>query len=97
MNPRYGENNLAFTVASFSGDDEDDKEDVTRKVTSAVEKVTSDYHSGSSSDEESNREARATPPFPQFQPRYQVLQSGPSPLQRRLKPRFHNQEKLRRI
>ncbi|XP_036381325.1 protein BTG3 [Megalops cyprinoides] len=71
---RYGEKNLAFTVASFSGDGEDDKEDVTKKVTSAVEKVTSDYHSGSSSDEESStREARVTPPFPHFRPRYQVV------------------------
>ncbi|XP_030648700.1 protein BTG3 [Chanos chanos] len=61
---RYGEKNLAFTVASFSSDDEDDKEDVTKKVTSAVERVTSDYHSGSSSDEDSgSREARFTPPF----------------------------------
>ncbi|KAG9351850.1 hypothetical protein JZ751_023101 [Albula glossodonta] len=71
---RYGERNLAFTVASFSGEDEDDKEDVTKKVTSAVEKVTSDYHSGSSSDEESSiREARATPPFPHARPHYQVV------------------------
>lgn len=51
---RYGEANPAFTVASFSGDDEDDKMDVTKKVTRAVERVTSDYHSGSSSDEEGN-------------------------------------------
>ncbi|KAJ8402265.1 hypothetical protein AAFF_G00371300 [Aldrovandia affinis] len=66
---RYGERNLAFTVASFSGDDEDDKENVTKKVTSAVEKVTSDYHSGSSSDEDSsNREAQPTPPSPTFNP-----------------------------
>ncbi|XP_061105992.1 protein BTG3 [Conger conger] len=74
---RYGENNPAFTVASFLGDNEDDKEDVTKKVTRAVEKVTSDYHSGSSSDEESSREARATPPFPHFQPRYQVVPELP--------------------
>ncbi|XP_035288056.1 protein BTG3 [Anguilla anguilla] len=75
---RYGEKNHAFTVASFSGDDVDDKEDVTKKVTSAVEKVTSDYHSGSSSDEESGtREACVTPPFPHFQPRYQAVPQIP--------------------
>ncbi|KAG5844443.1 hypothetical protein ANANG_G00162580 [Anguilla anguilla] len=73
-----GEKNHAFTVASFSGDNVDDKEDVTKKVTSAVEKVTSDYHSGSSSDEESgNREACVTPPFPHFQPRYQAVPQIP--------------------
>uniref|UniRef100_UPI003AAE9BC0 protein BTG3 n=1 Tax=Centroberyx gerrardi TaxID=166262 RepID=UPI003AAE9BC0 len=49
---RYGELNPCFSVASFSSDDEEDK-DVTKKVTSALERVTSDYHSGSSSDEES--------------------------------------------
>uniref|UniRef100_A0A672KFE8 B-cell translocation gene 3 n=1 Tax=Sinocyclocheilus grahami TaxID=75366 RepID=A0A672KFE8_SINGR len=50
---RYGERNHGFTVATFSSDDDaDDKEDVTKKVTSAVERVTSDYHSGSSSDED---------------------------------------------
>ncbi|KAJ3589651.1 hypothetical protein NHX12_010494 [Muraenolepis orangiensis] len=49
---RYGEQNPHFSVASFSDGDEHDKE-VTRKVTSAVERVTSDYHSGSSSDEDS--------------------------------------------
>ncbi|KAM6970228.1 protein BTG3 [Aplochiton taeniatus] len=57
---RYGEQNPAFTVASFSSDDEDDKMDVTKKVTRAVERVTSDYHSGSS-DEESNNGVPAPP------------------------------------
>ncbi|XP_038846090.1 protein BTG3 [Salvelinus namaycush] len=68
---RYGERNLAFTVASFSGDD---KEDVTKKVTSAVERVTSDYHSCSSSDEDSGlRETRPPPTFPQNRHKYQVI------------------------
>lgn len=69
---RYGEKNHGFTVASFSSDHDDDKEDVTKRVTSAVERVTSDYHSGSSSDEDTGfREALFTPPF-HHQPPYQV-------------------------
>ncbi|CAK6969524.1 protein BTG3 [Scomber scombrus] len=42
-------------------DDEEDK-DVAKKVTSALERVTSDYHSGSSSDEESTRSSPLTIP-----------------------------------
>ncbi|XP_032389684.1 protein BTG3 [Etheostoma spectabile] len=49
---RVGEQNPCFSVASFSNEEEE--EDVA-KVTSALERVTSDYHSGSSSDEESTR------------------------------------------
>ncbi|XP_037543535.1 protein BTG3 [Nematolebias whitei] len=56
---RYGEQNPCFSVASFSSDDEDDK-DVAKKVTSALERVTSDYHSGSSSDEESTHASPLT-------------------------------------
>ncbi|XP_075046112.1 protein BTG4 [Mixophyes fleayi] len=46
---RYGEKNSPFTIASFSG-----KEDcnVSKRISTAVEKATSDYHSGTSSDEE---------------------------------------------
>ncbi|KAM3869104.1 protein BTG3 [Diretmus argenteus] len=58
---RYGEQNPFFSVASFSSDDEGDK-DVTKKVTSALERVTSDYHSGSSSDEESTLASHLTLP-----------------------------------
>ncbi|KAM4546169.1 protein BTG3 isoform 1-T2 [Fundulus diaphanus] len=58
---RYGEQNPCFSVATFSSDDEDDK-DVAKKVTSALERVTSDYHSGSSSDEESTRSSPLTVP-----------------------------------
>lgn len=76
---RYGEKNHAFTVASFSGDDEDDKEDVTKKVTSAVERVTSDYHSGSSSDEEvSCREACPPPALPQRRHTFQMNPAAPT-------------------
>ncbi|XP_026184131.1 protein BTG3 [Mastacembelus armatus] len=50
---RYGEQNPCFSVATFSSDEED--KEVAKKVTSALERVTSDYHSGSSSDEESTR------------------------------------------
>ncbi|KAM3601686.1 uncharacterized protein V6R79_016837 [Siganus canaliculatus] len=55
---RYGEHNPCFSVATFSNDDED--KDVAKKVTSALERVTSDYHSGSSSDEESIRTSPLT-------------------------------------
>ncbi|XP_034060142.1 protein BTG3 isoform X2 [Gymnodraco acuticeps] len=49
---RHGETNPWFSLATFS-DDEDDKD--VAKVTQALERVTSDYHSGSSSDEEATR------------------------------------------
>ncbi|CAB1352559.1 unnamed protein product [Coregonus sp. 'balchen'] len=69
---RYGEKNHAFTVASFFGD-----EDVTKKVTSAVERGTSDYHSGSTSDEDSGlRETRPPLSFPQNHHTYQVIYSA---------------------
>ncbi|KAM4546062.1 protein BTG3 [Odontesthes bonariensis] len=58
---RYGEQNPCFSVATFSSDDEDDK-GVAKKVTSALERVTSDYHSGSSSDEESTHPSPLTIP-----------------------------------
>ncbi|XP_040907614.1 protein BTG3 [Toxotes jaculatrix] len=56
---RYGEQNPCFSVATFSSDEEEDK-DVAKKVTSALERVTSDYHSGSSSDEDSTRTSPLT-------------------------------------
>lgn len=56
---RLEENKPYFTVATMSNDDEDDKE-VAKKVTRALERVTSDYHSGSSSDEESVRNSPLT-------------------------------------
>ncbi|KAL3042430.1 hypothetical protein OYC64_020382 [Pagothenia borchgrevinki] len=49
---RHGETNPWFSLATFSND-EDDKD--VAKVTQALERVTSDYHSGSSSDEEATR------------------------------------------
>lgn len=57
---RYGEQNPCFSVATFSNDEEEDKD--VAKVTSALERVTSDYHSGSSSDEESTRTSPLTVP-----------------------------------
>ncbi|XP_040271478.1 protein BTG4 [Bufo bufo] len=46
---RYGEKNSPFTIASFMG-----KEDcnVSKRISTAVDKANSDYHSGTSSDEE---------------------------------------------
>ncbi|MEE6484459.1 hypothetical protein FKM82_013875 [Ascaphus truei] len=46
---RYGEKNNPFTIACFMG-----KEDyeISKRISNAVEKATSDYHSGTSSDEE---------------------------------------------
>lgn len=67
---RYGEQNPCFSVASFSSDVEEDK-DVAKKVTSALERVTSDYHSGSSSDEESTRTSPLT--IPSSRCAYQVF------------------------
>lgn len=58
---RLDENKPFLTVATMSSDDEDDKE-FAKKVASALERVTSDYHSGSSSDEESTRNSPLTLP-----------------------------------
>ncbi|KAL3971512.1 hypothetical protein ACER0C_027031 [Sarotherodon galilaeus] len=87
---RYGEQNPCFSVATFSSDDEDGK-DVAKKVTSALERVTSDYHSGSSSDEESARTSPLTipsrcsasqkmnPSAPMWHPKKMVPGKGPQP------------------
>ena len=56
---RYAEQTPFFSVATFPSDEEEDK-DVAKKGTSALERVTSDYHSGSSSDEESTRTSPLT-------------------------------------
>lgn len=58
---RYGEKNNAFIVASFENEDEN-KDEISKKVTKALDKVTSDYHSGSSSsDEETSKEVEVKP------------------------------------
>ncbi|KAI4579306.1 hypothetical protein MJT46_000674 [Ovis ammon polii x Ovis aries] len=58
---RYGEKNNAFIVASFENEDEN-KDEISKKVTRALDKVTSDYHSGSSSsDEETCKEVEVKP------------------------------------
>lgn len=73
--PRYGEKNNAFIVASFENEDEN-KDEISKKVSRALDKVTSDYHSGSSSsDEDTSKEvevkpsAVATTPSPVYQVR----------------------------
>ncbi|XP_068098937.1 protein BTG4 isoform X2 [Hyperolius riggenbachi] len=58
---RYGEKNSPFTIANFMGKEE---YNVSKRISTAVEKATSDYHSGtSSSDEEPNtlKEPKAIP------------------------------------
>ncbi|XP_076606897.1 protein BTG3 [Chaetodon auriga] len=87
---RYGETNPCFSVATFSNNDEEDK-DVAKKVTSALERVTSDYHSGSSSDEDSMRTSPLTisnsrcayqamnPAAPTWHPKKMVLGKGHIP------------------
>ncbi|MEJ1283048.1 B cell translocation gene 3 [Cricetulus griseus] len=58
---RYGEKNNAFIVASFENEDEN-KDEISKKVSRALDKVTSDYHSGSSSsDEETSKEVEVKP------------------------------------
>lgn len=58
---RYREKNNAFIVASFEHEDEN-KGEISKKVTRALDKVTSDYHSGSSSsDEETSKEMEVKP------------------------------------
>nr|XP_033775014.1 protein BTG4 [Geotrypetes seraphini] len=46
---RYGEKNRPFTIARFEGNE---YQEISRQISIAVEKATSDYHSGSSSDDE---------------------------------------------
>ncbi|XP_063799331.1 protein BTG4 [Pseudophryne corroboree] len=55
---RYGEKNCPFTIASFCG-----KEDcnVPRRISTAVDKATSDYHSGTSDEETTIKEPRTIP------------------------------------
>ncbi|XP_066571708.1 protein BTG4 [Amia ocellicauda] len=49
---RYGEKNKPFSVAVLDGPGED--REFTQRISSAVEKATSDYHSGTSSEEETS-------------------------------------------
>ncbi|KAE8592593.1 hypothetical protein XENTR_v10018803 [Xenopus tropicalis] len=56
---RYGEKNDPFTIANFKGKDDCN---VPKRISNAVEKATSDYHSGTSSDEEpTNKEPKTIP------------------------------------
>ncbi|XP_043935005.1 protein BTG4 [Protopterus annectens] len=57
---RYGEKNQPFTIARFEGSGDD--RETSRMINNAVEKVTSDYQSGTSSDEEScSKEPKSIP------------------------------------
>ncbi|XP_050778103.1 protein BTG4 [Gopherus flavomarginatus] len=57
---RYGEKNLPFTVVHFQGAEED--RELSQRISQAVDKATSDSHSGTSSDEEGyTKEAKAIP------------------------------------
>ncbi|KAM4044349.1 protein BTG3 [Anomaloglossus baeobatrachus] len=57
---RYGEKNPSFVVASFASNN--DQMEISQKVMYAMDKVTSDYHSGSSSDDEVYINKKIPPP-----------------------------------
>ncbi|XP_063812430.1 protein BTG3 [Pseudophryne corroboree] len=59
---RYGEKNPSFVVASFESIDDQSKNP--QKVAYPSEKVTSDYHSGSSSSDDEVYVTQKTPPTP---------------------------------
>ncbi|XP_026550063.1 protein BTG4, partial [Notechis scutatus] len=74
---RYGEKNPAFTVAHFTGQEDD--YDVSQGIRQAVEKAssssstTSDYHSGTSSEEDgTTREPKSIPTVSNPNSIYQV-------------------------
>ncbi|CAI9614503.1 unnamed protein product, partial [Staurois parvus] len=71
---RYGEKNPSFVVASFDSKD-DEKMEISQKVNYAMEKVTSDYHSGSSSEDEVyiSHKTPPTPVIPRTCDIYQVF------------------------
>lgn len=66
---RYGEKNPPFIVAHFENNEED--ADISLRISQAVDKATSDYHSGTSSDEEST-EPRTIPTVSNPNSVYQV-------------------------
>ncbi|XP_028655969.1 protein BTG3 [Erpetoichthys calabaricus] len=69
---RYGEKNHAFTLATFSsGEDNEDSQVNSPKSASSVNKITSDYHSCSSSDEEnSNNDSKLLSQCTYLSPQY---------------------------
>uniref|UniRef100_H0XLT7 Anti-proliferative protein domain-containing protein n=1 Tax=Otolemur garnettii TaxID=30611 RepID=H0XLT7_OTOGA len=72
----YGEKNNAFIVTSFENEDEN-KDEISKNVTRALDKVTSDYHTGSSSlDEETSKEVEVKPNLvtATSSPVYQILE-----------------------
>ncbi|XP_040277708.1 protein BTG3 [Bufo bufo] len=77
---RYGEKNPSFVVASFES--KEDKTEISQKVNHAMEKVTSDYHSGSSSDDEVyvNKMIYNPPPMLRTGAYHQVPEFRPQPI-----------------
>ncbi|XP_067418909.1 protein BTG4 [Emydura macquarii macquarii] len=77
---RYGEKNLPFTVVHFEGAGED--WELSQRISQAVDKATSDYHSGTSSDEENyTREAKAIPTVSNPNSVYQISDYCKLPIQ----------------
>ncbi|KAJ6653938.1 hypothetical protein lerEdw1_007570 [Lerista edwardsae] len=77
---RYGEKNPPFTVAHFENNEEDP--DLSLHINQAVEKATSDYHSGTSSDEEScSTEPKSIPTVSNPNSVYQCSNYCKQPLQ----------------
>nr|KAF6464143.1 BTG anti-proliferation factor 4 [Rousettus aegyptiacus] len=67
---RYGEKNHPFTIASFKGRWEE--WELSQRVSYAVSRATLDYSSGTSSDEESNKEPQIIPKVSNPKSIYQV-------------------------
>lgn len=68
---RYGEKNNPFTIASFVGKSDFN---VSKRISTAVMKATSDYHSGTSSDEETTiKEPKTIPTVSNPNSIYQVF------------------------
>ncbi|XP_066495817.1 protein BTG4 [Tiliqua scincoides] len=77
---RYGEKNPPFTVACFENNEEDP--DLSLHINQAVDKATSDYHSGTSSDEEnSTTEPKSIPTVSNPNSVYQCSNFCKQPLQ----------------
>ncbi|KAM3934002.1 protein BTG3 [Leptodactylus fuscus] len=97
---RYGEKNPSFVVASFESKDQ---MEISQKVNRAMEKVTSDYHSGSSSDDEVyvNKTIPSPPLMLCAGDPYQVPEFRPQPIptwnknpKRRQGAQFHPQPRF---
>uniref|UniRef100_A0A8C3PL47 BTG anti-proliferation factor 4 n=1 Tax=Calidris pygmaea TaxID=425635 RepID=A0A8C3PL47_9CHAR len=70
MNSKYGEKNRPFTIAHFEGEE---NPQLPQQISYAVDRAALDYHSGTSSDEESfNKEPKAIPTVSNPNSVYQV-------------------------